>query len=151
MTERQDFEKVYNDYYRAVESYFLKRVPTDDAEDLAQQTFMKFWAFIRSAHSVRSYKSLIFVIAKSVLVDYYRKRSYTIPLDEAAENIALVYSLDIEDVIAMHTTLVSLPPEEKMIIELKAQGFSSGEIGKRLNISSSAVRSRLQAIRKKFK
>lgn len=151
MTAKEDFEKVYNNHYRAVESYFLKRVPPDDAEDLAQQTFMKFWAFLRNAHSVRSYKSLIFVTAKSVLVDYYRKKSYSIPLEDSAENIAAVYSLPLDDIIIMRSLLATLSAEEKLIIDLKAQGFSSGEIGKRVNISASAVRSRLQAIRKKFK
>ncbi len=150
MTAKEDFEKLYNSYYRAVESYFIKRVPPDDAEDLAQQTFMKLWAYISGSHYIRSYKSLIFTIAKSVLVDFYRRKGSYISLEESAENLSSLYSFDFEDAVIMRSLLATLSSEEKVMLELKAQGFSSGEIGKRLGISASAVRSRLQNIRKKL-
>lgn len=151
MTAREDFEKVYCEKLRAVESFFAKRVPYSDVDDLTQQTFLKLWAYMSGSHCIRSYKSLIFTIAKSVLIDFYRKKGSYISLEESAENLSALYSFDFEDAVIMRSLLATLTPEEKIIIDLKAQGFSSGEIGKRLDISASAVRSRLQRIRKKLK
>lgn len=151
MTAREDFEKVYSEKEHAVESFFAKRVPYSDVDDLTQQTFMKLWAYMSSSHNVRSYKSLIFTIAKSVLVDYYRKKGSYISLEESAENLSSLYSFDFEDAVIMRSLLATLSPEDKVLIDLRAQGFSSGEIGKMLGISASAVRSRLQNIRKKLK
>lgn len=151
MTAREDFEKVYSENSHAVESYFAKRAPCFDVDDLTQQTFMKLWVYMCNSHNVRSYKSLIFTIAKSVLVDFYRKKGCTISLEESAENLSAIYSLDFENAIVMRSLLATLSPEEKVIIDLKAKGYSSGEIGKIFGISASAVRSRMQNIRKKFK
>lgn len=151
MTAREDFEKVYSEKVHAVESFFAKRAPNSDVDDLTQQTFMKLWAYMSGSHNIRSYKSLIFTIAKNVLVDFYRKKGSFISLEELAENLSSLYSFDFEDTVIMRSLLAALLPEEKVMIDLKAQGFSSGEIGKMLGISASAVRSRLQSIRKKLK
>ncbi len=44
-----------------------------------------------------------------------------------------------------------LPQKDRELIELRRMGCSSREIGKTLGISASAVRSRLQELRKKLK
>lgn len=41
--------------------------------------------------------------------------------------------------------------QDRQLIVMKAQGLNSKEMGKILGISASAVRSRLQALRKKIK
>lgn len=151
MTAKENFESIYNEYHRAVESYFLKRVPPDDAEDLTQQTFMKIWVWISDNKPIKAYKSLLFATAKTTLADFYRKKALTVPLEDSAENIESVCSVSFENVVIMRSIISTLSPEEKVIIGLKAQGLSSKEIGKIINISASAVRSRLQNIRKRFK
>lgn len=151
MTAREDFEKVYNEKIHAVESFFAKRAPYSDVDDLTQQTFMKLWVYMCNSQNVSSYKALIFTIAKSVLIDYYRKKGCTISLEESAENLSSLYSIDFENAVIMRSILLTLSPDEKLLISLRAQGYSCGEIGKIFGISASAVRSRMQNIRKKLK
>lgn len=151
MTAREDFEKVYSEKVHAVESFFAKRAPNSDVDDLTQQTFMKLWVYMCNSHNIRSYKSLIFTIAKSVLIDYYRRKGSAISLEESAENLSLLYAVDFENVVIMRSLLATLSPEEKVLIDLRAQGCSYGEIGKIFGISASAVRSRMQNTRKKLK
>lgn len=151
MNEREDFEKLYNEKEKAVKSFFAKRAPYSEVEDLTQQTFMKLWAYMSVVNNVRSYKSLIFTIAQSVLTDYYRRKGTFISLEESEENLSDLYSIDFEDTVIMRLCLTVLSPEEKIIIDLKAKGYSSGEIGKIFGISASAVRTRIQNIRKRLK
>ncbi len=151
MNEREDFEKLYNEKEKAVKSFFAKRAPYSEVEDLTQQTFMKLWAYMSVVNNIRSYKSLIFTIAQSVLTDYYRRKGTFISLEESEENLSDLYSIDFEDTVIMRLCLTVLSPEEKIIIDLKAKGYSSGEIGKIFGISASAVRTRIQNIRKRLK
>lgn len=151
MTAREEFEIIYAEKEKAVKSYFSKRVPYEEVDDLTQQTFLKLWAYLSGVQNVRSYKALVFTVAKSVLTDYYRKKGNFISLEESAENLSALYSVDFEDTVVMRSLLATLSPEEKTIIDLKAKGYSSGEIGKIFGISASAVRTRLQSIRKKLK
>lgn len=151
MTAREEFEIIYSEKEKAVKSYFRKRVPQGEVDDLTQQTFLKLWAYICGAHNVRSYKALVFTVAKSVLTDYYRKKGNFISIEESAENLSSLYSIDFEDTVIMRSLLLTLTPEEKTVIDLKAKGYSSGEIGKIFGISASAVRTRIQNIRKRLK
>lgn len=151
MAARENFEKIYAEKEKAVKSFFQKRAPQAEVDDLTQQTFMKLWAYMVGAHTVRSYKALVFTAAKSVLTDYYRRKGAFISIEESAENLSALYSADFEDTVIMRSMLSLLTPEEKVMIDLKAKGYSSGEIGKIFGISASAVRTRIQNIRKKLK
>lgn len=150
MTAREEFEKLYAEKGKAVKSYYSKRVPYEEVDDLTQQTFLKLWAYLSGVQNVHSYEALVFTVAKSVLTDYYRKKGNFISLEESAENLSAFYSVDFEDTFVMRSMLATLTAEEKTIIDLKAKGYSSKEIGKIFGISASAIRTRLQNIRKKL-
>ena len=62
---------------------------------------------------------------------------------QSSDNIELAFE--------MAQILLSLTEEERTVVEMKNMGFKSSEIGARLGISASAVRTRYQAIRKKLK
>ena len=125
MTAREEFEIIYSEKEKAVKSYFRKRVPQGEVDDLTQQTFLKLWAYICGAHNVRSYKALVFTVAKSVLTDYYRKKGNFISIEESAENLSSLYSIDFEDTVIMRSLLLTLTPEEKTVIAAKSAKYSA--------------------------
>ena len=148
MAEMRNFDKVYEEYYPAVQAYFVKRFDPSESEDLAQQTFMRLWAWLPHGQTVKNEKSLIFSIAKNVLCDRLRQKT-------ALDGYVSVYELfDIPDTadfaaeIELKATLRTLTEADKMLIELKNRGLKSREIGDILGISASAVRTRLQILRK---
>lgn len=148
MASTRDFEEIYEAYYPAVQAYFIKRFDPSESEDLAQQTFMRLWAWLPNGQKVKNEKSLIFSIAKSVLCDRLRQKT-------ALDGYVSVYELfDIPDTadfaseIELRATLRTLTEADRMLIDLKNRGLKSREIGDILGISSSAVRTRLQALRK---
>lgn len=144
------FNELYSRYYKAVVSYFSKRFDRNEAEDLAQTVFMKLWAYIPCVTEIRNKKSLVFKIAKNVLVDRLRQKKFSEnrePLDKA-ENVGVF-----DDVTAAETKalLNSLSPRDREIVALKTDGWTSREIASVQKISPSAVRTRLQEIRKILK
>ena len=69
------FEQLYNEFYEPILRFVAFRVPSgDDAEDLAQTVFMRFYKNLNNWHD-QGYSPLayVFTIARSVIADYYRK------------------------------------------------------------------------------
>lgn len=142
---------LYEKYYSAVYKYFCKKTNQDDAEDLAQQTFLKLITYISCIDIIRSPKSLVFTVAKSVLSDYYRNKKtleITISFDELYD---YTENYDFTDEIESTDFLNKLTKRERQIVELKIKGYNSKEIGNKLGVSGSTVRTYIENIRKKIR
>lgn len=144
-------QKLYEKYYYTVYKYFCKKTNQDDAEDLAQQTFLKLITYISCIDKIRSPKSLVFTVAKSVLSDYFRNKKML----EIAVSFDELYdytdNYDFTNEIEYRDFLNKLTKREQQIVELKGQGYNSKEIGEKLGISGSTVRTYLENIRKKIR
>lgn len=145
------FSNIYKEYYYPVCKYFVKRFSESEAEDMAQETFMRLWAWAGCGESVRNAKSLVFSVAKSVLCDRLRQRDLLSKSEQIDELIGIQSSDNVELSFELAQILFSLTEEERTIVEMKNMGYKSTEIGEKLGISGSAVRTRLQAVRKKLK
>ncbi len=142
---------LYEKYFSAVYKYFCKKTNQDDAEDLAQQTFLKLITYISCIDKIRSPKSLVFTVAKSVLSDYYRNKKtieIAISFDELCD---YTDNYDFTDEIESTDFLNKLTKREHQIVDLKVQGYTSKEIGEKLGVSGSTVRTYLENIRKKIR
>ncbi len=146
-----NIQELYEKYFSAVYKYFCKKTNQDDAEDLTQQTFVKLITYISCIDKIRSPKSLVFTVAKSVLSDYYRNRKIfemAVSFDELYDYAdSYDFSRDIEST----DMLKKLTKRERQIVELKVDGYNSIEIGKKLGLSGSTVRTYLENIRKKLR
>lgn len=144
-------QELYEKNYFSVYKYFCKKTNKDDAEDLTQQTFVKLITYIACIDKIRSPKSLIFTVAKSILCDYLRQKRLienTVSFDELYDYADdYDFSKDIES----SDILKKLNKREKIIVELKLDGYNSTEIGEKLGISGSTVRTYLEKIRKKLR
>lgn len=149
-----NFSKFYEEYYSVVYKYFRKIVGENDAEDLTQQTFVKLLAWIGCIDQIRSKKAFIFKVANNVLCDYFRNKQIienaisTVSFDEL---LNFTDNYDFTNEIEYSSYFNKLSEREKRIIELKIEGYNSTEIGKKLNLSSTTVRTYLEKIRKKLK
>ena len=109
-----DFNRLYREYYQSVCKYFRKRYKEAEAEDLAQETFLRLWAWAGYADSVRNEKALIFSIAKSVLCDRLRRNdalNQYIQIDELFETPS---SQSFEKSFELSQILATLSEEERM-------------------------------------
>ncbi len=144
-----EFDRIYKEYYSAVFKYFAARANANDAEDLAQQTFMRLWGWLPCIDSIKSKKAVIFKIAKFVLIDYIRLKSTTeISVNEKAISTA---TDDFTRYIELSDDINNMTERCKQIIYLKSAGYNSREIGSLLGISGSTIRTYLERIKKAIK
>lgn len=145
----KQFNILYNKFYPPVLSYFRKRISEDEAEDLAQITFMKLWAYLPCVANIKNEKSLIFSIAKNVYCDRMRQKKLQ-TISENEQFFEITDNKDFTKDIETQMVINSLPKKDREMIELKKLGFSSREIGKIQGVSASAIRTRMQGIRNRL-
>ncbi|MDE1925127.1 MAG: RNA polymerase sigma factor [Patescibacteria group bacterium] len=80
----QQFEEIYDAYAKAIFRFIYFRVSQYDiAEDIVQDTFLRFWKILSMGEGVRDTRALLYTIAHGLIVDHYRRQKYRvqIPLD----------------------------------------------------------------------
>ena len=80
-----DFESVYQTELPRIYNFFRYRVGDDQiAEDLTAETFEKAWKHRdRYREDLASFSTWLFIIARRIAADHFRKRRPTVPLEEA--------------------------------------------------------------------
>lgn len=76
--DKQAFIKAYDLYVDQIYRYIFFRVSSgDDASDLSSEVFLKTWNYIldNSLKSEKTLRALIYKIAKTSIIDFYRKKS----------------------------------------------------------------------------
>ena|SRR3989344_1789222 len=68
-------EELFGRYFRQVYAFahsYAKN--TKDAEDIAQETFLKAWRNLKKFDANKSFKTWLFAIAKNTAIDFFRKK-----------------------------------------------------------------------------
>lgn len=134
--------------YEAYQSDLLKYAYSlsrqwEDAEDLVQQAYLKALEqheLFEQMHEMQI-RGWLYVTIKRLFIDAYRKGQRMILQDESFE---VPYDAYIESDLVTSDLLARLPETCRTIVYLKyVQGYNSSEIGTRLGLNASTVRSRL--------
>ncbi len=135
----------------------------EDAQDAAQEAFVKAWRSIRHFRGGSSFATWIYRIAANACRDSLRRRSRAQAeaidtrrpgeqgrsLEPAAKTTD--ESTRIEDADAAAKILGRLSPDHRLILILReAQGFNYGEIAQILDCSVDAVKGRLKRARRQL-
>lgn len=144
------FGEIYEKYYKKILRFFRADFSFEDSEDLAQQSFLRLWAWLPGAGSVKNGGALIFRIAKNVRADRYRSTALRLDTMPLYDFVDMPAPSGWHCAVELRIALRSLSVKEQEILLMKAQGFTSDEIGGAFGLSGSAVRTRLQKIKKKL-
>lgn len=140
---------VYNLCYRMLGT-------PQEAEDAAQESFIRAYRYIRRYDSSRPFATWLLSIAAHYCIDQQRKRHLLwVDLDEIMEFGIMDDSPDPEKVVTtgeqnelIQKNLAALPVKDRMVLILKYwYDFSEDEISDALDITKSAVKSRLHRAR----
>ncbi|MEK7615607.1 MAG: RNA polymerase sigma factor [Patescibacteria group bacterium] len=153
------FEKLVEQYQRDIVNFHYRLVGNrPDAEDLAQETFLKVYHKLDSLKDQEKVKSWMYSVARNVTIDFFRRnKNKSIPLDNLLlENYARATAVDYRDEISskeisqeLQKTVAQLSTEDQTIVKLLYyEGFSYREICDLLHINQNTLKSRLHRARK---
>jgi len=144
-------KEIVNFHYRLVGNCF-------EAEDLAQETFIKAYKKLDSVKDQKKIKSWLFSIARNITIDFFRrKKEKTVALDNTIlENYSRENAVDYQAQVInneiskeLQACIQKLQPEDRMIIKLLYyEGFSYKEIADLMNMNHNTLKSRLHRARK---
>ena len=70
----QPTETIWTQYHKRLTAFIARRVSPSDAEDLAQEVFMKIASRIHTLTHETRIRSWIYQIARNTIIDFYRTR-----------------------------------------------------------------------------
>lgn len=137
--------RVYDEYSRWLKTTLTRRYGTDDAEELVQETWIRFVPYL-SANKIRYPKALLLRIACNLATDRFRQRARRGRLADEATRLdgwGVVLPVQTDAVLAKQIVL-GLPQALRDVFLLsRVGGLSNSQIAERLGISLKTVEKRM--------
>lgn len=147
-----DVSALWSDYKSGLEFYILKKVKDKDiANDLSHEVLMKIYNSCCSDIEIRNVRSWMFQIAHNTTVDYLKNENrFTNEVPEDTETDETNAYKEIEKWVR---PLMELLPEKYAVpLQLSdLEDLKQAEVSKKLNLSLTATKSRIQRARKLLK
>jgi RNA polymerase sigma-70 factor (ECF subfamily) len=150
-----NLEPIWEQYCCRLLAFIRSRVSDDnEAEDILQDVFLRVHNHLCCLPPPEKMESWVYQIARNLIIDFYRRRRETVELtpDFVAESD--FPEVDVESSLAgsLRETIDSLPePYREALLLTEYQGISQVELSKRLGISISGAKSRVQRAREKLR
>ena len=140
-------DEIWNSFNKQLYAFIFKRVKDSDVtNDILQDVFLKIHSKLGSLRSESKLKSWLYQITRNTIVDHFRNLQpgtetelVNLAEDEPDNNIYLAAEG------CLRKFLNHIPPEQKEAIEqVYYQNISQKELAEKLDISYSALKSRVQ-------
>lgn len=145
--DADSFARLYDAYFERVFRYVYFRVSDDQtAEDLTSQVFLKAWENLPRYKPSGHFLAWLYTIARNQVIDHYRTRKETVPLDEvgtlSAEGAAVDEQVQLRfELQAMRDALQFLTEDQQQVLILKfIAGLDTHEIAKQMKKGEGAIR-----------
>ncbi len=145
--DAEAFGLIYDQFLDRIYRFiYLKVTNREEAQDLAQQAFMKAWEAInRFEDEGLPFSSWLYRIARNLVIDFYRVQKNNVSLDES---LVVLHSDDLEEQLfknqkneEIKEALKDLTGEQRDIIILRfVDDLSYKEIGKIIKKNPAALR-----------
>ena len=139
------FTFIVKKYTKQIYNYVLKKLgQKDEAEDVVQNSFLKFYKAISRFDEDKPILPYVYQIAKNEIKMYWRAKKKLLPLDEALVAYIEADSFD-EEVLLKKLDVLS--GEQKKALTLVSEGYSYKEISKQLRRPLNTVRTIIRRAR----
>jgi RNA polymerase sigma-70 factor, ECF subfamily len=149
--EHEAFRKLFQLYYKPMcVAAKLYMVDSEDAEDIVQQVFIKFWEEKHFNKIKTSYKSFLHSSVRNACLNHLKKQTTNklkqdTLTDESRVDQAIDFMLRKEEKLVFEHAYAELPPQSRKALELvyfSNQPYKTA--AKTMNISVNTVKSHLQ-------
>ncbi|WP_148044212.1 RNA polymerase sigma factor [Sinomicrobium pectinilyticum] len=148
----QSFTEIFNAHYIPLVAYICQYTQDrSEAEDIAQNSFVKLWEKRRELRIHTSLKSYLYSTAYNLFIDKYRQMKKTNDYLENLKEEAL-YEMSgqsetelMRQLELLESAIEELPPKCRNIFILnKKEGFTYKEVAEKLNISVKTVETQMR-------
>lgn len=74
-TLKQSFLESFDAYNDAIFRFCLVKTSNKElSEDLTQETFMRYWQYLKDGKEMKNTRSFLYTIASNLVIDWYRKK-----------------------------------------------------------------------------
>ena len=138
------FEAVFRQYYPRVRAFALGLTKeASDADDIAQQVFVKLWTHRSQLVAIRNLDAYLFKTARNTFLDYIRSRKKNFVIERIDDGMCLPDSaspfedLEREELrLLVDMVVETMPPKRQAVYRMiREQGLSLEEVSKALSIS----------------
>lgn len=149
--ESEEFDSLFKEFFPKLKRFFIAFLRDEDqAEDFAQDIFVKLWEKRSSLGEIKNKNAYIYRMAKNALCTHFEvtcriKLLPELPDSPTLETLEdLLMAQEQEDLINL--TIERMPPQRKTIFVLsRREGISNEEIASRLNLSKRTVEAHISA------
>jgi len=154
------FEELFNQFYPSM--CVVARSYVDDegeAEDIAQDAFIKLWNVKSNYDSMESIKTFLYVLVKNQSLNYLRRNKSKDKYLEHIDKDDFLYFrnqiIEEETYRILKEGIDQLAPQSAKIMRLSLQGLKNQEIAEQLDVSINTVKTlkynALKALKKSLK
>ncbi|MEM7030543.1 MAG: RNA polymerase sigma factor SigZ [Chloroflexota bacterium] len=149
-----DTETIWQELSQALRTFIKRRVSnTDDVEDILQEIFIKIHQKLDDLEDETRLQGWVYQIGRNAIHDYYRRQNILVELPETLPTDPTPdVSLNKELAACLRPMAERLPDKYREAIALtEFEGLTQKEMGKRLGLSVSGAKSRVQRGRHELK
>lgn len=168
-TDSITFDAVYRDYYPRIKRYLARLIAFGDAEDVAQDVFLKISSSLDSFRGESSISTWVYRIATNAAMDKvrspaYRSRAASASIDDSPDSGQVLAGTEghissvEQDAIrsemsgCVQSLVAQLPANYRTVLVLsETEGMKNAEIAEVLGISVETVKIRLHRARARLK
>lgn len=152
------FEEVFMAYFTKVKCYILQLIRSEsEAEELAQDVFVRLWANHPSIQTDKSFDTYLFAMAHNAACNYLKHRlvrdnyeAKAVPDEFTVTPEEILYAKEISLLIEM--TVNQMPEQRKRIFRMsRNEGYSNDDIAQELQITKKTVENQLSLALKELR
>lgn len=141
-----DMAAVFRRYSAWLRRKLSRLYGPDQAEDLAQEAFLRAAKCADTSTSIGKPQALLLRIARNAAVDGYRRgpRGQAVALDQVLDHVSLVQAAEQEQLVLLKQVVLTMPPPLRDVFVLnRFAGMTYAEISQRMGISQKTVEWRM--------
>lgn len=152
--DRRAYTRLVDKYHPQIKRFFLNQTLGNVmlSDDLAQETFIKAYTYLRSFKGLSSFSTWIFRIACNVFYDFVRSQKNIDGYDsEVADSECVQSSEKIAREIDIYRAMQILKPEERAVVQLYyLEDMALNKVSEITDMPSGTVKSHLSRARQKL-